>query len=50
LLETTDRSVKEIRAEIGVEDESHFFRDFKRAYGLTPAQYRARHRALSSDH
>jgi YesN/AraC family two-component response regulator len=40
LLETTFLSVKEIITRIGVNDQSHFIREFKKAYGLTPAQYR----------
>ncbi|HEY0100668.1 MAG TPA: helix-turn-helix transcriptional regulator [Pyrinomonadaceae bacterium] len=40
LLETTFLSVKEIRALVGVNDESHFARDFRNAYGLTAQQYR----------
>ncbi|HEX8709743.1 MAG TPA: helix-turn-helix domain-containing protein [Pyrinomonadaceae bacterium] len=44
LLEATFLNVKEIMARIGASDESHFLRDFKRTYGLTPAQYRERHR------
>lgn len=42
LLETTFLSVKEIMLKIGLHDESHFIRDFKRAYGMTPIHYRAR--------
>ena len=44
LLETTYLSVKEVMAQVGVTDESHFVRDFKRAYGCTPAKYRERFR------
>jgi AraC-like DNA-binding protein len=40
LLENTFLSVKQIMAKIGVTDESHFVRDFKRTYGFTPARYR----------
>jgi len=43
LLETTFLSVKEIISTIGVNDPSHFIREFKKTYGLTPAQYRLRH-------
>ena len=45
LLETTFLSVKEIISTIGVNDQSHFIREFKKSYGLTPAQYRLRHAA-----
>ena len=40
LLETTFLSVKEIRALVGLNDESHFARDFRATYGLTAHQYR----------
>ena len=43
LLETTLLNVKEIRALVGLTDESHFARDFRAAYGLTPQQYRERY-------
>jgi transcriptional regulator GlxA family with amidase domain len=46
LLKTTFLNVKEVMYRIGVSDESHFTRDFKKVYGLSPAQYRTRHRAL----
>lgn len=42
LLETSYLSVKEVMARIGVTDESHFVRDFKKIHGLTPAKYRER--------
>ncbi len=40
LLVTTFLSVKEIIARVGFTDESHFVRDFKRIYGVTPTEYR----------
>jgi len=40
LLETTFLSVKQIMAEVGLKDESHFIRDFKVTYGLPPAKFR----------
>ncbi|HKO61407.1 MAG TPA: helix-turn-helix domain-containing protein [Pyrinomonadaceae bacterium] len=45
LLETTFLPVKVIISTIGVNDQSHFIREFKKTYGLTPAQYRLRHAA-----
>lgn len=40
LLTTTFLSVKEIVRRVGLTDESHFVRDFKRLYGVTPSAYR----------
>jgi transcriptional regulator GlxA family with amidase domain len=48
LLETTFLSVKEVMHRIGVNDESHFTRDFKKVYGMTPAQYSVRRRPPSA--
>ena len=48
LLTTTFLSVKEIVRRVGLADESHFVRDFKRIYGVTPSEYRSR-ALLSSD-
>jgi AraC-like DNA-binding protein len=42
LLETTNLSVKQVMTRIGLTDESHFVRDFKKTCGLTPARYRER--------
>ena len=47
LLETTLLTVKEITAKVGLKDESHFMRDFKRVYGLTPSQYRTHYLSLN---
>lgn len=41
LLETSFLSVKEITYQVGINDESHFVRDFKKAYGEAPTHYRA---------
>ena len=43
LLETTFLNVKQIAARIGIKDVSHFVRDFKKAYGMPPTQYREWH-------
>ena len=48
LLTTTFLSVKEIARQVGLADDSHFVRDFKRMYGVTPSEYRSR-ALLSSD-
>ncbi len=48
LLETSFLTVKEITLNVGYNDESRFVQDFKKAYGLTPAQYRRHHNELSS--
>lgn|ERR1041384_1283028 len=41
LLETSMLNIKEIMSRVGIKDKSHFSREFKRAYGVTPKQYRA---------
>lgn len=43
LLITTDLSIKEIMHHVGYNDPSHFSRDFKRAIGVSPRQYRIDH-------
>lgn len=48
LLETTSLSVKEIRAKVGLLDQSHFVRDFNSAYGVPPSQYRAQRSSAAS--
>jgi|KBSSwiStaDraftv2_1062776.scaffolds.fasta_scaffold1403139_1 transcriptional regulator GlxA family with amidase domain len=40
LLDHSFLSVKEIGMRVGMSDTSHFVRDFKKAYGLSPAEYR----------
>jgi transcriptional regulator GlxA family with amidase domain len=41
LLEGTDLSVKQIMMEVGFADPSHFLRDFRKVYGLSPSKYRS---------
>jgi transcriptional regulator GlxA family with amidase domain len=40
LIETTSLSIKQIMAKVGIKDKSNFARDFRKAYGLSPVQYR----------
>src|SRR5689334_5427914 len=40
LLESSFLSVKEIAFQVGLNDESHFVRDFKSTYGHSPTTYR----------
>lgn len=40
LLETTFNNISEIRYEVGMPNDSHFTRDFKKKYGVTPTAYR----------
>ncbi|HEX3473218.1 MAG TPA: AraC family transcriptional regulator [Silvibacterium sp.] len=47
LLNGSFLSVKEIAANLGVGDRSHFSRDFKKLYGRTPTHFRHRDRASS---
>jgi len=42
LLEETFLRLKEVMRCVGFSDESHFVKDFKKAYGLSPIQYRRR--------
>ncbi len=42
LLETTFLSMKVITDQVGIRNLSHFAEDFRKAYGLTPTQHRAR--------
>jgi AraC-like DNA-binding protein len=44
LLESSFLSVKEIAYRVGLNDESHFVRDFKTTYGSSPACYRTKFR------
>ena len=49
LLINTFLSVKEVMVGVGLSDQSHFVRDFKRINGITPTQYRRRNRAIGED-
>lgn len=40
LLETTYEQIKQIAVQVGMQNESHFTRDFRIRYGLTPTEYR----------
>ncbi|HKC65462.1 MAG TPA: AraC family transcriptional regulator [Pyrinomonadaceae bacterium] len=42
LLENTFLSVKQIMIQVGIRDESHFVRDFKSMYDLSPTRFRQR--------
>ena len=49
LLESSFLSVKEIAFQVGLNDESHFVRDFKSTYGYSPALYRSQFRNNGSE-
>jgi len=49
LLESSFLSVKEIAFQVGLNDESHFVRDFKSTYGYSPALYRSRFRSNAGE-
>ena len=40
LLAATNLSVKQVMHKVGLSDQSHFAKDFKKVYGITPTQYR----------
>src|SRR5215217_4153106 len=48
LLESSFLSVKEIAFQVGLNDESHFVRDFKSTYGFSPALYRSHFKSKSN--
>ena len=49
LLETSFLSVKEIAHQVGLNDESHFVRDFKKIHGDAPTRYRLRSRSETTN-
>lgn len=52
LLESSFLSVKEIAFQVGLNDESHFVRDFKSTYGFSPTLYRShfKNKPAADDH
>ena len=46
LLETTHLSVTEVALECGIENLSHFHRQFRKAYGTTPLKHRKSNRSV----
>jgi transcriptional regulator GlxA family with amidase domain len=42
LLQSSFLSIKEVTFQSGFADVSHFVRDFKQCYGVTPSEFRAR--------
>ena len=42
LIDSTYLNTKEIMRRVGMKDESHFVREFKRVYGLPPGSYKQR--------
>jgi transcriptional regulator GlxA family with amidase domain len=49
LIESTFLSTKEIMQKVGIRDESHFVKDFRKTYGLPPASYKRRLPTLRAD-
>lgn len=50
LLERTSLSVKEVMAQVGCNDPSHFTRDFQRCHGRTPTHWRQSVDLLANEH
>jgi AraC family transcriptional regulator, arabinose operon regulatory protein len=48
LLETTFLTSQQIIIKVGMHDESHFVKDFKKAYGLNPSQYRKHYHTVNN--
>jgi AraC-like DNA-binding protein len=47
MLKDSNKRVNEIGAKLRINDFSHFVRDFKKAHGMTPTQYRKFHQRQS---
>ena len=43
LLEETSLPIEDIALDVGYENQSYFFRQFKKRYGMTPRAYRLEH-------
>ena len=43
LLETTSMKITQVGLAVGYQDHSHFFRNFKKRFGLTPSEFRTQH-------
>ena len=50
LVEDTFLRIQEIEVTLGFKDSTRFGKDFKVAYGLTPAKHRVRHRTEAAKH
>jgi len=46
LMEESFLRLKEVMPQVGINDESHFVRDFKKKHGLPPIKYRHRGRRV----
>ncbi len=49
LFEKTYLNVKEVMLHVGISDQSHFVKDFKKIYGLSPAKYRNQYLSQKGD-
>jgi two-component system response regulator YesN len=49
LLETSFLSIKEMTKQVGIGDVSHFVRDFKKEFGLSPTEYRKQFRLTQAN-
>lgn len=49
LLERTNLHVKDIMSSVGINDPSHFSRDFRRYHGVAPSEVREQHWADDCD-
>ena len=47
LLRTTFLTMKEITTQLGLTDTSHFGREFKNLFGMSPTQYRSAHKEMN---